>query len=874
MTSFVTATSFPNPFLNASRSNWNITPPQEIWKLIPKGVNESGYGCFFNPTRPYGFPLFNTSSMAPVSNPSDLCGKGFFCPYLDVANSATYPVSCPAVGPCYIQRGQGVNCDIPQGIFEPMACPKGYYCPSYNEIRPCPVGSYCLTGSSKPTPCEYLSICGAKTVVQVHYGLFLIVFVTDTVLLTAFLVFRYREFRRANPGKSLFGSSKLKTLSSAEGEGAMRKRTLSTAQIQENIQTLTAGFQKGLEGHTDLSMNYEFENLGLRLPDGKDILQGVSGTIKAGRMTAIMGPSGAGKTTFMNVLMGKATRTSGSLKINDTIAEMQEYRKIIGYVPQDDVMIEELTVRENIRYSARTRLPNSWPNSDVDSHVDAILTALNLNHVAHSRVGSTLVRGISGGQRKRVNIGMELAAAPLSVFLDEPTSGLDSTAALDVTNILHSISRLGLTVVAVIHQPRVEIFETFDDVLMVAPGGLTAYFGPISEAQAYFESIGFSFRANANVADTLMDILSGRGEIQEGLPSTRASVREVITCWTVHLETQNATTAYHLQMPQVKSSNQTTSSSIESMTAVAKKRGASFFRQVGLSHNRFVAQQAKLASAFMQEVFVGLICGLIMGVASGGGENFTGRFVAPFTPISPAPRYWFNDMYGMLIGITIALASAPSAVKVFSEEIPMYLREAEAGHNSTAYFIGKNLGSLYRILLASAHFAGCYILLAQPPIGSGNQWLLIFLNIFGVYGQAQIVSMLVKRENAALLAVIPTLLSEVFCGFGPSIPAADSGHYGFILGMGVNRWMAEAQFFLWAEPYADTIDLTDAANYSGYENGHTLRNMLIMVALALSYRLVAYALFLVVLRSGFFKRLWVQAKLRLYRKRDVTSSTA
>ncbi|KAJ3278138.1 hypothetical protein HDU79_001839, partial [Rhizoclosmatium sp. JEL0117] len=191
----------------------------------------------------------------------------------------------------------------------------------------------------------------------------------------------------------------------------------------------------------------------------------------------------------------------------------------------------------------------------------------SLSHVADKRIGNVLQRGISGGQRKRVNIGMELAAAPLSVFLDEPTSGLDSTAAMDAVNILHSISRLGLTIVAVVHQPRVEIFETFDDVLMIAPGGKTAYFGPVSGAKPYFESLGFYFRPTTNVADTLMDILAGRGELNDGIPETLLGVSEITAKWKVH--------ASLLTTNNTKASN----SSIDSMNTLAKHRGAAIIRQ-------------------------------------------------------------------------------------------------------------------------------------------------------------------------------------------------------------------------------------------------------------------------------------------------------
>ncbi len=120
-------------------------------------------------------------------------------------------------------------------------------------------------------------------------------------------------------------------------------------------------------------------------------------------------------------------------------------------------------------HSARIRLPRSWSDKEINEYIDELLHALNVSHVQHSVIGDDVNRGISGGQRKRVNIGVELAAVPVGIFLDEPTSGLDSTSALEVTKILQGITALGLTIVAVIHQPRVEIFELFHDVLMIAP---------------------------------------------------------------------------------------------------------------------------------------------------------------------------------------------------------------------------------------------------------------------------------------------------------------------------------------------------------------------------------------------------------------------
>ncbi|KAJ3286336.1 hypothetical protein HDU79_006575, partial [Rhizoclosmatium sp. JEL0117] len=729
--------TFPNPFNSEGQRrlgrSWTLG---KLPFIVPKELG-AGFGCFEAPYVPIGFPLDITDNGTIPLTIENACKPGFFCPFLDISNPATYPVQCPPSPTCFYTRSLGYHCWEPQGVFEPMPCPPGFYCPDYKTTVVCPTGSYCLTGQSAPTPCEFLSLCSAGTIIQQHYGFLIIIAVVDIILVLVYFILRRLESRRLNKQET-------------EQEN---KKALGADDIQRNILALTAGFHKGLDGRTDLQMNYEFDDLSLTLPDGKAILQSVSGSINAGKMTAIMGPSGAGKTTFMNVLMGKAARTAGTLKINGTVAEMASFKKLIGYVPQDDTMIEELSVRENIRYSARVRLPNSWTNAEVDAHVEAILQALNLSHVADKRIGNVLQRGISGGQRKRVNIGMELAAAPLSVFLDEPTSGLDSTAAMDAVNILHSISRLGLTIVAVVHQPRVEIFETFDDVLMIAPGGRTAYFGPVSGAKPYFESLGFYFRPTTNVADTLMDILAGRGELNDGIPPTLLSVTEITKKWKTHAKT--------LTTADGKVSN----ASIDSMNTLAKHRGASFIRQVGLSHNRYLAQQSRLVGGFVLECLNGLAAGAIMGVASFGGENLSAHLIYPYMGLSTASKAWFIAMYGMLIGIAISLAAAPAGVNVFSGEKAVYLREAEAGHSSTAYFIGKNISSIPRIVFSSAHFFALYYLLAQPPIAIGIQFALLFLNFFGIYGMGMFISMFISQQNASLIAVTVGLISEVLCGF-------------------------------------------------------------------------------------------------------------
>jgi len=278
------------------------------------------------------------------------------------------------------------------------------------------------------------------------------------------------------------------------------------------------------------SISLGFEDLGLEIPGHGKILDGVSGEFKAGRMTIILGPSGAGKTTFMNALCGKASygQTSGKIFVNSIETNLADFKSVIGFVPQDDVVHEKLTVREQIHFSAQLR--NSADTSEATLHhiVDDVLAVLQIEHIQRSIVGGVEERGISGGQRKRVNIGLELAAFPTLLFLDEPTSGLDSTSSLALARSLKKMTQLGITIVVVAHQPRWSLFTLFDDVHVLAKGGKTAYLGPTAGVCGYFERLGFKKPADENLADWLMDIVSG---IVPNPNSTKFDSAMLVSSW-------------------------------------------------------------------------------------------------------------------------------------------------------------------------------------------------------------------------------------------------------------------------------------------------------------------------------------------------------
>jgi len=226
----------------------------------------------------------------------------------------------------------------------------------------------------------------------------------------------------------------------------------------------------------------------------KTLIQDVSFTVYPGELVGVMGPSGSGKTTLLHAMLGIIPPASGKCLLNgiDMAAHFDSVRAFIGYVPQDDIIHPELTVREALTYAGRLRLQSDVGTRELESRVDRTLAMVGLSEAAGVLVGSPDKKGISGGQRKRLNIALELLSEPSLLFLDEPTSGLSSEDAVSLLQELRKLTNEGKTVILTIHQPGYRIYSTLDNVLILTgktkadkeagvqghmPGRL-AYYGP------------------------------------------------------------------------------------------------------------------------------------------------------------------------------------------------------------------------------------------------------------------------------------------------------------------------------------------------------------------------------------------------------------
>jgi ABC transport system ATP-binding/permease protein len=227
---------------------------------------------------------------------------------------------------------------------------------------------------------------------------------------------------------------------------------------------------------------------------GRCLIEGVSLTLVPSELAGLMGPSGAGKTTLMTALNGYLPPSAGRILFNgqDLYASFDHFRLGIGYVPQDDILHGELTVAEALYFTARLRLPSDTSDEEIRRRIDGVLEQLHIAHIRDSIIGTATRKVVSGGERKRVNVAMELLHDPPVLFLDEPTSGLSSEDALTVMQGLRELAREGRTILLTIHQPSREVFRLMDNLAVVsrdvagrAPARLV-YYGP-----AYPEAIRF-----------------------------------------------------------------------------------------------------------------------------------------------------------------------------------------------------------------------------------------------------------------------------------------------------------------------------------------------------------------------------------------------
>ncbi|CAL9729571.1 hypothetical protein MOUN0_H02058 [Monosporozyma unispora] len=271
----------------------------------------------------------------------------------------------------------------------------------------------------------------------------------------------------------------------------------------------------------------------------KDILNSINAVFKPGMINAIMGPSGSGKSTLLNLISGRVKSSlftrftkAGTISFNASEVSEEMFKNICSYVSQDDDhLLAKLTVKETFDYAAKLRLHNLTPVQR-ELKTDELIRSLGLKHCENTIIGNEFVKGISGGEKRRVTMGIQLLNDPPILLLDEPTSGLDSFTSSTILQILENLcDEFNKTVILTIHQPRAELFKQFGNVLLLAKGGRTAFNGSPDEMIKYFIDMGYLCPPLTNIADFFLDLISVNTQNEQNEFSSRLRVDGILDHW-------------------------------------------------------------------------------------------------------------------------------------------------------------------------------------------------------------------------------------------------------------------------------------------------------------------------------------------------------
>jgi len=416
-----------------------------------------------------------------------------------------------------------------------------------------------------------------------------------------------------------------------------------------------------------------------RKANEKTILHSISGACPGAQLLAVMGSSGAGKTTFLNILAQQLPdngNQGGQVMINGEPLTKKLFRKHCGYVRQDDVLLPHLTVRETIEFYANLRLPSSLSKKEKMARVDETIAKLGLAHCQHSMIGNAGERGISGGEKRRVSIAVELIRNPTILFLDEPTSGLDARTSLSVVNTLADLAHNhNHTIVCTIHQPRNAAFLKFDQLLLLARGH-QIYSGYLAGAEAYFSELGYECPEFENPADFYIDLLTLDTTSIEKEEDSKRRINDIIE--------QSISKQYDPPKDEANGGDD---------TFEANTKGVGFLRQIWLIMLRSFMNTQRTPSYMVGRIVQAVVMGFSISILWWQIDN---------------DQTSIQDRLGVVF-ITLLGSAFPEAVTaslVFPTEREVFRRERKAGmYRLSSYYLAKQFAEFPLEMLMPGLFA-------------------------------------------------------------------------------------------------------------------------------------------------------------------------
>jgi ABC-type multidrug transport system ATPase subunit/ABC-type multidrug transport system permease subunit len=522
------------------------------------------------------------------------------------------------------------------------------------------------------------------------------------------------------------------------------------------------------------------ENLGVCVPGGDtELLGDVSLTIEPSDMVALMGPSGAGKTTFMCSLNRITKPSQGRVLYRnlDLAENFDLFRTMIGYVPQDDIMHAQLTVYKALYYTAKLRLPADYSDTQIDQRIKEVLASVGLAGEIHKVIGDAVKKTLSGGQRKRVNLAMELLSEPWVLFLDEPTSGLSAVDALQVVKLLKGLSDQGRTVIVTIHQPSLEVYGNFNLLAMISnhppqkglprvPGRLV-YFGPAMDA--------FQFFGTRDARDGAQD--PPRPEkIEEKLLQTS------VDDW---VKRYNGSPFKKIYVGDRKKS--VAQASTTSLPSARKDR----FRQLNVLCRRLLELKIRDVGQLAIALALPVVFGILVALSEKATSNTKdyGQFMDFGKKIGTA--HFLMVVAAMWFGCN-------NAIREIVGERAIYRRERLVNLSLSSYFASKY------VVLGLLALVQCVLMLAivHPWIGLQADFLQILFTLWATAiagsGLGLCISSM-SRSNEQAIAFLPLALLPMIV-LGGSLTTVESMNnnqpLGWLSDIAPTRWAYEADFVL------------------------------------------------------------------------------
>lgn len=462
----------------------------------------------------------------------------------------------------------------------------------------------------------------------------------------------------------------------------------------------------------------------------KVLLNDISGEAREGEIMAVLGASGSGKSTLIDALADRISRESlkGSVTLNGEVLGSKLLKVISAYVMQDDLLFPMLTVEETLMFSAEFRLPRTLSKSKKKARVQVLIDQLGLRNAAKTVIGDEGHRGVSGGERRRVSIGIDIIHDPIVLFLDEPTSGLDSTSAYMVVQVLQRIAQTGSIVILSIHQPSYRILSLLDHLIILSRGH-TVFTSPPSSLQHFFAEFGNPIPANENRIEFALDFireLEGTHNGTKTLMEFNKRWQRVNNSTTTTTTSSSSSSFYNGPKPSLKdaiSASVSRGKLVSGATNIDPNLSSS---NVPKFANPFwvdmvvIAKRSMLNSTRMPELF-GMRFGAVV---------VTGFILATiFWKLDNSPKGVQERLGFFAFAMSTTFYTCAEAIPVFLQERYIFMREtAYNAYRRSSYVVSHAIMSLPSILVLSIAFAvTTYWAVGLAGGLSGFLYFLLFL---------------------------------------------------------------------------------------------------------------------------------------------------